>query len=257
VGGHHDSEGQARPARIGCSGWSYEDWEGVLYPPRLPARERLRRYAEVFDTVEVNATFYRLQSPDTTARWAAETPDGFLFAVKASRYLTHVRRLRDAGTGVARLLDSIAPLAEAGKLGPLLWQLPGDFRRDDDRLAGLLAVLPGGRHCFEFRHESWHCAPVLDLLRAHHAALVVADRGGRAPGPLELTTDWTYVRFHGGEDPSGCYSDAELRAWAARIRDWRRSADVQAYFNNDWQGFAVRNAESLRALLGMDAAAPG
>jgi uncharacterized protein YecE (DUF72 family) len=232
---------------IGCSGWSYDAWANVLYEPKLPSAARLRRYAEVFDTVEVNATFYRLQPRATTARWFSETPPRFVFAVKASRYLTHVRRLRDVGSGERRFADSVAPLGV--KLGPVLWQLPPDFARDEERLAATLELLTTGRHCFEFRHPSWFCEPVLELLRAHGAALVIADREGVTGSPLEPTADWMYLRFHAGTGRGGSYTERALRTWAARIRDWGSSVDVYAYFNNDWEGLAPRNATRLKELL--------
>ena len=144
-----------RPVRIGCSGWSYRDWRGRLYPKGLPASRWLERYAEVFDTVEVNATFYRLPKRETAQAWVDQTPDGFLFAVKASRYLTHIRRLRGIEEGVARFWEPLEPLRAAEKLGPVLWQLPENFHRDDEALAAALEALPPARHCFEFRHPSW------------------------------------------------------------------------------------------------------
>lgn len=238
----------ARRARVGCSGWSYRHWRGRLYPERGSSARWLERYAEEFDTVEVNATFYRLPTAGAVARWAELTPAGFCFAVKASRYLTHVKRLREIAAGYARMCERLEPLAAAGKLGPVLWQLPPDATRDDDRLAGALAALPAGRHAFEFRHESWFADDVYDLLRAHGAALVVADRASLPPAPCVDTAGWAYVRFHHGRrGRRGNYSPAELRDWALRLR--RRAGDVYAYFNNDWEGFAVENARALRSLL--------
>jgi uncharacterized protein YecE (DUF72 family) len=235
--------------RIGCSGWSYRDWREEFYGGLPPARW-LASYASVFDTVEVNATFYRLAREPAVARWAAETPPGFLFTVKASRYLTHVRRLRDLGEPLERFLTPLAPLTAAGKQGPYLWQLPPDFRRDDERLAGLLARLPPGRHAVELRHPSWFCAPVHELLRAHGAALVIGHDPRKVSTPPALTADFTLVRLHfgGGADGDGNYTEDELRAWAARVREWRAAADVFVYLNNDWQGFAPRNAVRLREL---------
>lgn len=234
---------------IGCSGWSYPHWRGVVYPDGLPEREWLRHYATLFDTVEVNATFYRLQRTATAARWAEQTPTGFVFAVKASRYLTHVRRLADPARGFERFLATVAPLAEAGKLGPVLWQLPETFHRDDDRLRAALEAIPPGRHAFEFRHESWFTPDVVDLLREHGAALVVGDHPERRFQTFDVTADWTYVRFHVGRGKDGRYTDGQLGEWAGRIRDWLRELDVHAYFNNDWQGFAVANAQRLKELL--------
>jgi uncharacterized protein YecE (DUF72 family) len=200
----------------------------------------------------VNATFYRLPRRDAVARWADETPDGFLFAVKVSRYLTHVVRLRDTGRHLALLLERIAPLVESGKLGPLLWQLPPTFRRDDERLAAALAEFPRElRHAIEFRHESWFADEPLELLRKHEVALVVADRRGSGPSErLAAAGRFAYIRFHqGSRGRRGNYSDAELSEWAGRVRRLAANGDVYAYFNNDWEGFAPRNALALRGRL--------
>ncbi len=239
-----------RALRIGCSGWVYGHWRGRAYPEGLPQRRWLERYAQLFDTVEVNATFYRLPRRETVAAWVDETPAGFLFAVKASRYLTHVRRLRDLDQGLDRFYACIEPLVRSPKLGPVLWQFPENFHRDDERLAAALERLPPGRHCFEFRHESWFRRDVYALLREHCAALVVGDTPKRPFQAHELTADWTFVRFHHGRrGRRGNYSERELREWAERLAGWRERADVYAYFNNDWEGFAVRNASRLRELL--------
>jgi uncharacterized protein YecE (DUF72 family) len=221
-----------------------------MYPDGLPQRRWLEHYASLFDTVEVNATFYRLPKRDTVAAWVEGTPAGFVFAVKASRYLTHIKRLRDLGGGLERFYARIEPLVGSPKLGPVLWQLPESFHRDDERLAGALERLPPGRHCFEFRHESWFDPDVYALLRGHGAALVVGDTPTRPFQAHELTADWTFVRFHhGSRGRRGNYSDRELEEWAERLAGWRARADVYAYFNNDWEGFAVRNALALRELL--------
>jgi uncharacterized protein YecE (DUF72 family) len=239
-----------KSARIGCSGWVYKDWRGDLYPEKLPQRRWLERYAEVFDTVEVNNTFYRLPSRDAVANWAETVPAGFMFTVKASRYLTHVKRLNLPPEGTARFYERLEPLMEAEKLGPTLWQLPGNFRRDDERLATALGQLPAGRHCFEFRHESWFCEDVYALLRRHRAALVIGDHPDRPFQAHELTAPWTLIRFHHGHrGRGGNYSDSELDEWAERIQRMREKANVWAYFNNDWKGYAPRNARRLAAAL--------
>jgi len=240
--------------RVGLSGWNYAHWrDGVFYPSRLPASRWLDFYAGRFDTVEVNSTFYRLPRRDAVARWVEQSPAGFLFAVKASRYLTHVKRLRDLGPGLERFLERIEPLLDSPKLGPLLWQLPPTLRRDHDRLAGALERLPRGlRHCVEFRHPSWFVDDTYALLREHGVALVIADRPEVNDFQAhELTAGWTYVRFHAGtRGRRGNYSESELREWAERLRAWSRTHDVFAYFNNDWEGFAPRNAARLLQLLG-------
>ena len=239
-----------RAVRIGCSGWNYGHWRERVYPKGLPTRRWLEHYATLFDTVEVNSTFYRLPARSAVAGWAEGSPGGFLFSVKASRYLTHVKRLTDLGDGVARFCERIEPLCASHKLGPVLWQLPPRFRRDDERLAGALARLPPGRHCFEFRDESWFAAEVYELLRAHGAALVIGDNPTRPYQTHELTTDWTFLRFHyGSRGRNGNYSRAELETWAERIEAWRETVDVYAYFNNDWEGYAVENGLWLRRRL--------
>jgi uncharacterized protein YecE (DUF72 family) len=202
--------------------------------------------------VEVNSTFYRLPRRDAVARWVEQTPDGFLFAVKTSRYLTHIKRLRDLGPGLERFLERIEPLVGSPKLGPLLWQLPPTFRRDDVRLTHALERLPRGlRHCFEFRDPSWFAEETYALLRQHGVALAIGDRPQvNAFQTHELTAGWTYVRFHGGtRGRRGNYSDSELREWAKRLRGWSGTHEVFAYFNNDWEGFAPRNAALLQRLL--------
>jgi uncharacterized protein YecE (DUF72 family) len=180
-----------------------------------------------------------------------QTPPEFVFAVKASRYLTHVKRLTDLGRGIERYYACIEPLVRSPKLGPVLWQLPATFRRDDDRLAAALAAVPPGRHCFEFRHASWFAEPVYDLLRAHEAALVIGDRPEVKDFQThELTATWTYVRFHyGSRGRRGNYSHRELEEWARRFEDWSDEVEVFAYFNNDWEVFAVRNALWLKNRL--------
>jgi uncharacterized protein YecE (DUF72 family) len=241
----------SRSVLVGCSGWNYADWRERFYPKGMPASRWLEHYAEHFPTVEVNNTFYRLPSRDAVARWAEQTPAGFVFTIKASRYLTHIKRLTDLGGGVERFYERIQPLIDAGKLGPVLWQLPGNFRCDLERLGPALEQLPDGQHCFEFRHASWFVPEVYDLLRRHDVALVIGDHPERPFQSLELTADWTFVRFHyGRRGRKGNYSEREIEEWAVRIRNWAKRAGVYCYFNNDWQGFAVKNALALQRKLG-------
>jgi uncharacterized protein YecE (DUF72 family) len=237
--------------RIGCSGWVYRDWRGTFYPDRLPQARWLEHYASVFETVELNATFYRLATPDAARRWARETPEGFAFAAKASRYLTHMKRLTDLDRGLRRFTDSVAPLAGAGRLGPIVWQLPERFARDDERLATALERLPPGRHAFEFRHPSWFCRDIEALLRRHKVALAIGDHPQRPFQSHARTAGFTFVRFHhGARGRRGNYSETELAEWARRLRRWARDVEVYAYFNNDWEAFAPRNALRLRELVG-------
>ncbi len=238
--------------RIGCSGWNYDHWRnGVFYPPRLPPSRWLEHYARHFDTVEVNATFYRLPNLKAVQGWVEGSPSGFVFTIKASRYLTHIKRLTDLGPGLETFYERLEPLVGSPKLGPVLWQLPESFHRDDERLGNALAALPPGRHCFEFRHASWFVEEVYAQLRRRGVALVIGDAPKRPFQTLELTADWTFLRFHyGSHGRGGNYSVRELERWAKRIEGWReRGDDVYAYFNNDWQGFAIRNALWLRGRL--------
>ena len=223
----------------------------MFYPERLPARRWLEYYSRRFDTVEVNATFYRLPTEKAVQGWVDQTPDDFVFTVKMSRYVTHVKRLRDLQPSLELFYARLAPLVRSPKLGPVLWQLPPTFRRDDERLAGALELLPPGLHAFEFRHPSWFVPEVIELLRRHRVALTIGDRPEvHAFQTHELTGDWTLVRFHAGSrGRRGNYSESELDAWAQRIQAWPVE-ECFLYFNNDWEGFAPRNALRLRRLLG-------
>jgi uncharacterized protein YecE (DUF72 family) len=237
-----------KPVRIGCSGWVYKDWKGDLYPEDLPQRRWLERYAETFDTVEVNNTFYRLPTVSAVEGWVEQTPENFVFAVKGSRYTTHVKRLIDFPRYSERFFERIEPLVAAGKLGPVLWQLPANYKRDDERLAGALAALEGrpGRHAFEFRHESWFTGDVEAALAEHDAALVIGDDPSRPFQTHSVPASWTYLRFHrGSAGRNGNYSSRELDRWRERVASWRSRVDVFAYFNNDWKGYAPRNAREL------------
>ena len=235
---------------VGCSGWNYPHWRETIYPKGLPARCWLEHYATLFDTVEVNYTFYRLPPRPAVENWVEQTPPGFLFTVKASRFLTHMKRLTDMGVGLERFYERIEPLIESSRLGPVLWQLPERFHRDDERLASALERLPPGRHCFEFRHPSWFVPEVYALLREHGVALAIGDHPERPFQSHELTADWTFVRFHyGSRGRNGNYSERELEEWHRRISAWRTRVEVLAYFNNDWEGFAVENAQWLKRHL--------
>jgi uncharacterized protein YecE (DUF72 family) len=236
-----------KPVRIGCSGWNYAAWRGLVYPEGLGQGRWLEHYATLFDTVEVNATFYRLPKRETVARWVEQTPEDFQFAIKASRYLTHVKRLRELHDGVERLLEPLEPLLNTPKMGPLLWQLPAGFHRDDERLAAALDAFPPLRNCVEFRHPSWFAAEVMELLRERRVALVIGDHPERPFQSLEPTAGWIYVRLHyGSRGRRGNYSVTELDTWRRRIAAWRAEHEVYVYANNDWEGFAVRNAGWLR-----------
>jgi uncharacterized protein YecE (DUF72 family) len=223
-----------KAVRVGCSGWNYKHFREVVYPKGMPPSRWLEHYATIFDTVEVNSTFYRLPKRDSVARWVEETPPDFVFSVKASRFLTHIKRLADLGQGLKHFYERIEPLIDSPKLGPVLWQLPESFHRNDERLADALARVPPGRHCFEFRHPSWFVEDVYGLLREHGAALVIGDHPSRPFQTHELTAEWTFVRFHGSHGLGGDYTEAELETWKRRIASWRSRVEVFAYFNNDW-----------------------
>ena len=228
----------------------YDDWRGRLYPPREPKRRWLELYAKHFDTVEVNSTFYRLARREAVTGWVSQTPPEFLFSVKASRYLTHVKRLAGIEDGIKHFYEPLEPLLDSDRLGPVLWQLPENFHRDDERLDGWLSALPNGLHTIEFRHESWFAPEVMDALRAHGVALTIGDHPERPFQSLEATASWRFVRFHyGSRGRGGNYSATEIARWGERIAGWRRSEAVYAYFNNDWNGYAPANARALLRAL--------
>jgi uncharacterized protein YecE (DUF72 family) len=238
------------PVRIGCSGWNYADWRGRVYPKGCPSSRWLEHYATLFDTVEVNSTFYRLARRDAVARWVQQVPEEFVFAVKGSRYLTHMKRLTDMPQGVARFYERIEPLVQTPKMGPVLWQLPGNFQRDDERLASAIDALPPGRHTFEFRHPSWFASDVYALLRERNVALTIGDDPRRPFQTDVITADFSFVRYHyGHRGHNGNYSKTELDEQAERVRALAREAETFVYFNNDWCGYAVNNGLYLRQLL--------
>jgi uncharacterized protein YecE (DUF72 family) len=243
-----------KPVRIGCSGWMYDSWRGRLYPERCAKRRWLEVYARHFDTVEVNSTFYRLARREAVAGWVRQTSPEFLFAVKASRYLTHIKRLLDIGEGIKRFYEPLEPMIEAGRLGPVLWQLPENFHRDDARLAGWLELLdsvPPARHTIEFRHASWFVPSVMEALRVHGVALTIGDHPSRPFQSHEATADWRFVRFHyGARGRAGNYSATEIAEWAQRIAAWSADEELFVYYNNDWNSYAPANAKLLMRRLG-------
>jgi len=234
---------------VGCSGWHYEHWRGLYYPEELPKPKWLQFYAGQFNTVELNNSFYKLPSEKAFTTWWESTPDNFTFAVKVSRFITHIKRLKNLGSAVESFLSRADLLG--GKLGPLLYQLPPNMKRNDELLQDFVSSLPPQyQHVFEFRHESWIDEAVFDILREYNTGLCVFDMPGFGC-PLIATSDFAYVRFHGSESLySGCYSDQELSQWAQRIA--RLGKDVKAsyvYFNNDADAFAVKNAITLENCL--------
>jgi len=234
---------------VGCSGWHYEHWRGLHYPRELPKTKWLSFYAQQFDTVELNNSFYRLPSDKAFSTWRESTPEYFIFAVKVSRFITHIKRLRNLDSAVEDFLSRAAFLKE--KLGPLLYQLPPSMKRNDELLGDFLSTLPSEyEHVVEFRHESWIDESVFDILRRHNAGLCVFDMPGLSC-PLVATSDFAYVRFHGSEGLySGSYSDEELTQWARQITQLGQTLKASyIYFNNDVEAFAVKNAMKLRTLL--------
>src|SRR3954469_20763199 len=229
------------PMLVGTSGWQYKDWRGLLYPPGLAQNRWLRRYAEGFGTVENNNAFYRLPSTELFERWRDMTPAGFVMAVKASRYLTHIKRLAEPEEPVERLMNAVRGLGD--RLGPILLQLPPTLRAEPERLDRCLRAFPEGvRVAVEPRHDTWWTDEVRGLLERHGAALCWADRLGRPVTPLWRTAAWGYVRLHeGAATPWPKYGDQALRSWARRVGDaW--PDDAYVYFNNDPGGAAVRDA---------------
>ncbi len=229
---------------VGTSGWQYRDWRERFYPKGVPQREWLTYYAHEFPTVEVNNAFYRLPEKETFAHWRAATPDGFVVAVKMSRYLTHVKRLKEPADPVKRFLDHAAGLGD--RLGPVLLQLPPNLKGAPDLLAATLAAFPRDvRVAVEPRHETWWTDEVRGVLEGHGAALCWADRLGRPMTPLWRTADWGYLRLHEGRaHPWPLYGQQALRSWAHRLGD----DDWYVYFNNDPDAAAVRNARTFTAL---------
>jgi uncharacterized protein YecE (DUF72 family) len=242
------------PLIVGTSGWQYRDWREVLYPEGLPQRAWLRRFAEEFPAVEVNNAFYRLPERAVFERWRDETPDGFVVAVKVSRYLTHIKRLRDPAEPVARLTARADGLGD--RLGPYLLQLPPTLRAAPEELDACLACFPrGSRVAVEPRHESWWVDDVREVLTRRHAALCWADRLGRPAAPLWRTADWGYLRMHEGTaSPKPTYGRAALGTWLDRVgAAWplrSTGADVFVFFNNDRGGAAIRNARTLCRMAG-------
>jgi uncharacterized protein YecE (DUF72 family) len=248
-------------ARIGCSGWVYKDWRGVVYPPELPQREWFAHYATLFDTVEINNTFYRLPTEDAVRKWAAQAPPGFVYAVKMGSFGSHRMKLRDAARWLPNHLDRVRLLGPT--LGPNLVQLPPRWKRNVERLDEFLTVAPDDlRWAVEVRDASWLHDDVFAVLERHGAALCIHDL--LPDHPWTLTTSWTFVRFHGprAEDDRyhGRYGGRRLARPARRLAEWLDDGvDVFAYFNNDFEGHAVEDARWLRDRLqsGSRAQRPG
>lgn len=231
-------------ALIGTSGWQYADWRGRFYPAGVPQRAWLAFYAREFPVVEVNSTFYRLPKRTAAQQWHEQTPDGFLMAAKMSRFLTHIKRLRDPQEPIARFFDRLEPLGD--RLGPVLLQLGPTMKVDLDALDGVLRAMPKGvRVAVEPRHRTWWTDDVRAALEKHGAALCWADRLGRPVTPVWRTTDWAYLRMHEGRaDPRPRYGEKALRSWSERIA----GLEAFVFFNNDHGAAAIADARSLDQL---------
>lgn len=234
---------------VGTSGWNYRHWAGPFYPEDLEQEQWLRFYAGRFSTVEINNTFYNLPQQSVFRKWREAVPEGFLFSVKASRYITHMKKLKEPQDSVRRFMDRAAGLEE--KMGPVLFQLPPRWKVNPRRLESFLQELPEGRrYTFEFRDQSWFHPEIYDLLRAHGAAFCIYHLAGTL-SPREVTADFVYVRLHGpGGAYRGSYDQEALSGWAGAFTAWeRRGRDVYCYFDNDQRGYAARDARALQGMF--------
>jgi uncharacterized protein YecE (DUF72 family) len=233
--------------RIGCSGWSYLHWRKRFYPEKLPSREHFAFYAQHFNTVELNNSFYRQPPRERFVAWAEQAPSGFLFAVKGSRYVTHIKRLAVEPKSIALVVDAARGLGD--KLGPILFQLQANFHLDLERLQRFVALLPTDlRFTLEFRHDSWLVPRVFDVLREHRIALCIPDHP-KMPKSFEITSDFAYIRMHLPPHGFG-YGERALQSWAQRLLEWSgQKLDVFVYFNNDMEGRAIKDARTLISLV--------
>jgi uncharacterized protein YecE (DUF72 family) len=235
--------------RIGASGWVYSHWRGIFYDERIPQREWFAHYAQHFDTVEINNSFYRLPSAGAFSAWREQAPEGFLYSVKASRYLTHMKKLKEPEDALRLFFERAAELRHC--LGPVLYQLPPRWRLNAERFERFLQALPAGyTHVVEFREPSWLVDEVFRMMDRFGVAHCLHDHP-LLEAPCRITGPAVYVRFHGGVSHAGDYSAETLKVWARRIRSWRRDRQVYAYFNNDVGGYALQNAATLKAMLSL------
>ncbi|MBW1740927.1 MAG: DUF72 domain-containing protein [Deltaproteobacteria bacterium] len=235
--------------RIGTSGWSYPHWQERFYPADWPKSRWLEYYTEHFDTVELNATFYQLPKPKTFENWKARTPDHFLWALKANKYITHTKRLKKPDEPLERFYTAASGLKE--KLGPILFQLPPSLSFDEREFEAFCQSLdPYQRHTLEVRHPSWINDRLFAILKKYNLAFCIADTAGRYPYYEVVTADFVYIRLHGSKKLyASDYSEEELQAWAQKIKEWGK--DVYLYFDNDFEGYAVKNAKRLKEILGL------
>ena len=234
---------------IGTSGWHYKHWMGTFYPPEVKSKGFTDYYTRFFSTVEINNSFYKLPSAETFANWRAAVPDDFIFAVKASRYITHMKKLKEPQEGLSRFFTNVNRLEE--KLGPILFQLPPMWSVNAARLHDFLQLLPPYyRYTFEFRHQSWYTPQVYELLQHYNAAFCIYELEYHM-SPLEVTADFVYVRLHGPETRyAGSYSESALQWWASKCLAWQQQGlDVYVYFDNDQLGYAAFNAQRLQTIV--------
>jgi len=235
--------------RIGTSGWYYEHWKELFYPAGLPKSKWFEHYAQHFDTVEINNTFYHLPKEQSIQRWHKIAPEGFLYAVKANRYITHIKKLKDTSESLRRFFDGINLLER--KLGPVLYQLPPSLHIDLDRLRDFIKLLPKGKTAvFEFRHKSWYCEETYKLLGKNGAGFCVHDMTGKE-SPQVVTSDTIYIRFHGTSGRySGSYPKSQLQDWAKWLKEQsKKVSGIYVYFNNDVHGHAIKNAKHLKEMI--------
>lgn len=238
----------AAKAFIGTSGWNYDHWKSIFYPDSLPSTRWLNFYAKYFDTVEINYSFYRLPSRESFEEWREQTPDDFTFAVKASRYLTHMKKLKDPKEPLERIIGHAQGLGS--KLGPILYQLPPHWKVNVERLRTFLEALPPDlRYAMEFRDPSWHTEKVFNLLAEHSVAYCIMSAPD-LPRVMKVTAPFAYIRMHsGGYDTESNYEEPQLEWWAEQVKDMLQSVDVYVYFNNDTKGFAIENAKTLTDIV--------
>jgi uncharacterized protein YecE (DUF72 family) len=234
---------------IGTSGWNYRHWKGTFYPADLPSKNEFAYYTTQFATVELNNSFYHLPSPETFDQWKKASPPGFVFSVKAPRFITHMKKLKTDHTGLEEFLSHVSRLGR--KAGPILFQLPPKWKVNLQRLEDFLNHLPPRRrYTFEFRDSSWYSEEIYELLEKHNCAFCIYHLAHHL-SPIEVTADFVYIRLHGpGNKYQGSYSITELKGWATQCRKWvRNGLDVYIYFDNDEAGYAAANAKEFQRLL--------
>lgn len=233
---------------IGTSGWSYKHWKGTFYPKELKVKDQFNYYLENFNTVEINNTFYKLPSEEIFFNWKKNTPNNFTYVIKASRFITHMKKLRDPSQSIMKFMDRIILLEE--KMGAVLFQLPPFMKPDLNLLENFLIALPKQhRYVFEFRHTAWYTSELYLLLKKYNCAFCIYELAGHI-SPIEVTADFVYVRLHGPDDKyQGSYSKEILHKWSLLCRDWLKTKDVFVYFDNDQKGYAPQNALELKKMV--------